>query len=410
MRTFQIAFTTLLVALLTVTGCKKKDDVPTPVTYTVTFDSQGADVEAVPTSITVTEPARTVEELPTAPEKSGYSFYNWYTEVDGGGSLFTSSTIVTEDITVYADWIQTEFSISYDANGGTLGSVPVDNNAYSNNATAEVLGNTGNLAGPIIRDGIRQRFLGWDTDSDATAPDYLAGYNIFPTEDIILYAIYTSDDDVLRKVGPAGGWVFYDAGSAESWGRYLEAANSGWIAGGNDPESQWLGFIDGGYELTGTGPEIGAGEENTSIICSFVDALYLKSDGTTSYYDYNWSAMPAYSTETFTDGVTDYVISQMNYGDGTVAAKICSDYSIAFNGLTFDDWFLPSKDELNQLYLNLHKEGVEGFADTNAYYWASTEYDNHNAWMQFFGYMGTYGPQDYTGKASVCWLRAVRAF
>lgn len=347
MRTVQTILTILFVALLTMTGCKKKDDNP-PVSYTVSFDSQGADTEATPTSITVSYPARTVDELPVAPEKSGYAFDNWYTEVDGGGSIFTTMTLVTEDITVYAKWVQTAFSISYDANGGTLGSAPVDNNSYSNTDIVTVPGNTGNLAGPLVRDGIRQRFIGWNTDPDATTASYLKDYSIFLYEDITLYAIYTSDDDVLRKLGPAGGWVFYDAGSTESWGRYLEAANPGWIDGGDEPESQWLGFINGGFELTGTADEIGAGEENTNIICSFVDGLYLKSDGTTTYYDYDWAGLTGGSVM-FTDGVTDYDISQMNYGDGTVAAKICSDYSVVYNDLTYDDWFLPSKNELNQL-------------------------------------------------------------
>lgn len=410
MRKTQIILATLFVALITMTGCKKEDENP-PVTYTVTFDSQGADTEADPASMTVTGPATTLGELPTEPEKSGYAFGGWYTEVDGGGTRFTDMTMVTEDITVYANWIQVIFSITYDTNGGTLGSAPADNASYSSNDVVTVLGNTGNLAGPEIRDGIRQRFIGWNSDPGATTASYLQGYNIFLYEDITLYAIYTSGDEVLQKIGPAGGWVFYDAGSTESWGRYLEAANPGWIDGGDEPESQWLGHINGGFELTGTSDEIGAGEENTNIICSFVDGLYLKSDGTTTYYDYDWAGLAPGSAVTFTDGVTDYNISEMNYGDGTVAARVCSDYSVVYNNLTFDDWFLPSKNELNQIYINLKKEGVEGFAPTNAYYWSSSEADGYNAWNQFFGFMGPDdGPQEVIGKASVRWFRAVRAF
>jgi len=415
MRAVQIILTAFVLALLIITGCKKEDDTP-PVTYTVTFDSQGADTEADPVSMTVTSPATTLGELPTEPSKSGYAFSAWFTEPDGGGMMFTAYTTVTEDITVYAKWIQVEFSVSYDANGGSLGSVPADNNSYEYNDPVTVSDNSGSLAGPVIRDEIRQRFIGWNRDPDATSYEYLPGHTMFITGDVTLYAIYTQDDDVLRKLGPGGGWVFYDAGSAESWGRYLEAANPGWIDEGDDPRCEWGLWADQGEQsvqiIDEAGNAIGTGLNNTSIIISFYDALYLKSDGTTSYYDYDWVSLTAGTKETFTDGVSDYEFSSVwdDY-DGTVAAKVCHDYSVVYNEVTYDDWFLPSKDELNQMYLNLSREGVEGFAQVNAYYWSSSESDGRNAWYQFFGTMGDEdGPQDYSGKASVYWVRAVRAF
>ena len=73
-------------------------------TYTVTFDSQAATTAADPTSKTVTSPATTIEGLPTAPEKTGYTFGGWFTEEAGGGSEFTASTEVPGDMTVYAKW------------------------------------------------------------------------------------------------------------------------------------------------------------------------------------------------------------------------------------------------------------------------------------------------------------------
>jgi hypothetical protein len=43
-------------------------------------------------------------------------------------------------------------------------------------------------------------------------------------------------------------------------------------------------------------------------------------------------------------------------------------------------WYLPSKDELNKLYLN--KEAIGGFADD--YYWSSTVTDDNLVWIQNF--------------------------
>jgi len=54
---------------------------------------------------TVTTPATNVGTLPSEPRKTEYTFSGWYTAVNGGGTQFTATTPVTDDITVYAKWI-----------------------------------------------------------------------------------------------------------------------------------------------------------------------------------------------------------------------------------------------------------------------------------------------------------------
>jgi hypothetical protein len=82
------------------------------------------------------------------------------------------------------------------------------------------------------------------------------------------------------------------------------------------------------------------------------------------------------------------------------AASVCD--NLASGGYT--DWYLPSKDELDMMYVNLHLQGLGGFA--NNYYWSSTENDFTNAWVQnFFN-----GNQDYLSKHVSNFVRAVRAF
>jgi len=56
---------------------------------------------------------------------------------------------------------------------------------------------------------------------------------------------------------------------------------------------------------------------------------------------------------------------------GTFASRICNEYSVTVGGVNYGDWYLPSKFELNLLYLQ--KTVVGGFAST--YYWSSTESD-----------------------------------
>ena len=87
-----------------------------------------------------------------------------------------------------------------------------------------------------------------------------------------------------------------------------------------------------------------------------------------------------------------------NQGVGSYAAQLCANYQ----GGGYGDWYLPSKYELNLLYLQ--KDAVGGFA--SAYYWSSTEANNDSAWGQDFGDGAQYGySKDYTGR-----VRAVRAF
>lgn len=81
------------------------------------------------------------------------------------------------------------------------------------------------------------------------------------------------------------------------------------------------------------------------------------------------------------------------------AADICA--NLELNG--FDDWFLPSKDELNEMYLKIGSG--YGFVATN--YWSSSEHlVGDYAWTQFFGG----GNQNYVFKSNPNRVRAIRAF
>ena len=87
---------------------------------------------------------------------------------------------------------------------------------------------------------------------------------------------------------------------------------------------------------------------------------------------------------------------------GNFAAKVCADYSVTVGGVTYGDWYLPSKYELNLLYLQ--KTAVGGFA--SAYYWSSGENGSHIAWLQTFAN----GSQTTSSKGSPYYVRAIRAF
>lgn len=175
----------------------------------------------------------------------------------------------------------------------------------------------------------------------------------------------------IRDTGPAGGTIFYinpNAGK-DGW-KYLEAA----------PESTEFKSIQWqnpekliGNEVMGTA--IGSGKSNTAAIV-------------------NW-------------------LSNNDPSQKNRAAQLCEALKIEHNGVTYDDWFLPSKDELNMIFINL-KSGKDkknkeytpagGFADTG--YWSSSETGKYGAWIQYF-FFGNHGNYNKNTRINV---RAIRAF
>jgi hypothetical protein len=161
----------------------------------------------------------------------------------------------------------------------------------------------------------------------------------------------------LDDIGPAGGTVFFDKGTITNGWRYLEAAPSE-----SSNLSSW-GNVKTIF-VGSTKVDVGEGKKNTEVIL-------LKSSNSS-------------------------------------AAKTCDDLVIQRNDNTFDDYFLPSKDELRQMYLAFKNNG-RGRLPYN-YYWSSSEYeyDEAQAWIQSFG---SNGYEDYHGdKRMSLGVRCVRAF
>ena len=192
----------------------------------------------------------------------------------------------------------------------------------------------------------------------------------------------------VGDIGPAGGYIFYDKGSYSNGWRYLEAAPADLrVVDGkptvdkSDPQyssgieefvfgyyrKSFYGnnlFVNGmeDYNEKCTGQAVGTGEKNTKLL--------VKAMGTSTYYKYEGS----YETYAY-------------------AAKLCSD--LVYNG--FDDWFLPSRDEL--ALMKRYKAGIDG----SACYWSSSE---HNI-LTDFAYVSDGG---FGNRGHVYRVRPVRAF
>lgn len=205
-------------------------------------------------------------------------------------------------------------------------------------------------------------FVKWTNEDGERFSDVPDISFIMPAQDVVLYAIWTTGTDVIGKVRPAGAWIFcMDEDDQYDW-TFLEAApaSTEW------PSQPWGGY---GYAVgpSAQGQTIGTGAANTQAIVA-------------AYGD----------NEPFRDR-DDY------------AAKLCWD--LDYGGET--DWFLPSLDELDMMFRNLHLQEVGGFrSGTGNSYWSSSELLSLSAWWQNFDD----GRQGRIAKGSGSRVRAARAF
>jgi len=143
-------------------------------------------------------------------------------------------------------------------------------------------------------------------------------------------------------------------------------------------------------------------------------AAKVDQNGGSSIQWYNGSNT---DTEAHGDGVyagemnTMLIIANQGSNSNDYAAGVCANYTVTESGVTYGDWYLPSKEELDLMYQNMATidatagaNGGSSFASVD--YWSSTEYGNNYAWRQSFDL----GFQSRFGKINTYRVRAVRAF
>jgi hypothetical protein len=89
---------------------------------------------------------------------------------------------------------------------------------------------------------------------------------------------------------------------------------------------------------------------------------------------------------------------------GATATSYAAGLARAYTGGGYTDWYLPSKDELAQLYNN--RVAIGGFSGSNVNYWSSSEINGFNAWVYAFA-LATQGSNP---KDNINYVRAIRSF
>ncbi len=191
----------------------------------------------------------------------------------------------------------------------------------------------------------------------------------------------------VGDTGPDGGIVFYVAATpftatgttCNTVCRYLEAAPNTWNGGLEDPRNVWATTFVGCYNAS-----------DALNVC-YSGSIYLAASATASRAAATAIGMGMANTRAI-------VARHVGVDTSTYAAGMAD--ALTFGGQS--DWFLPSKDELNEMFKN--KSSAGGFASS---YWSSSEYDASRGWFQAF----TSGASRSLGyKDNSTYVRPVRAF
>jgi hypothetical protein len=260
---------------------------------------------------------------------------------DGSASVNISTTIQSNSVALGADTTGSYVQSLVAGTGVTLSNNSGES-ATPTIAIGQAVGTTASVS-----------FAHVATDSLNITNNVVGGGNITLSPNVSSYAI--------GDTGPAGGKIFITPStSGNTTGKYFEAAP---VA--SQVLRKWA---------TDTDPGIGLGNAETAVV---------GADGT--------------AIGTGQQNTAD-IVAQVGNVAATSAAVYCDEY--AYGG--FSDWFLPSKDELNELYLN--QIIIGGFL--SSYYSSSSEFSNDAFWFQSF----IDGISNVPYKNNAYYIRPVRSF
>ena len=150
--------------------------------FSLRYDANGGSGSLAGRTVRYGETVTLGSEEPT---KEGSSFEGWAKTADAAAAEYRpgGSLTVTGDLTLYAVWKLKEFSLRYDANGGS-GSIAEQTGRYGVAITLSTEQPTKN--------GFR--FTGWAKAADAAAAECQPGGSLALTENTTLYAVWEEGD------------------------------------------------------------------------------------------------------------------------------------------------------------------------------------------------------------------------
>ena len=171
----------------------------TPLTHTVYYNANGG--TGAPAS--QTKVYGTILTLSTTvPTRSGYVFSRWNTSPDGSGTSYYPGGQygLDEDVTLYAIWTPQNYTVTYNANGGTgaprsqtkpYGTSIQLSSTIPSKAFALTYNANGGSVSPTSK-SVSCRFVSWNTRADGSGTLYSPGETYSANANLTLYAIWSN--------------------------------------------------------------------------------------------------------------------------------------------------------------------------------------------------------------------------
>lgn len=156
--------------------------VPAWTSYKITYNANGG--SGAPSSQTKWKD-QTLTLSSTRPTRTGYSFLGWSTSSTATTSTYSAGQTIGANVlnasntTLYAVWKANTYTVTYDANGGTLGSVKTQTKTY---------GQALELQGTATRPNYN--FMGWATSASSDTATYEQGASYTANAAVTLYAVW----------------------------------------------------------------------------------------------------------------------------------------------------------------------------------------------------------------------------
>jgi len=244
---------------------------------------------------------------PNTFEKTGYTFKEWNTKIDGSGDSYKDKGEITlkDNMTLYAQWRPNTYSVAFNNNGGTG---TMENQSFTYDVAQDLSKNT------FTKEGYP--FIKWNTQPDASGTSFIDEQEVINLTDkdgdvVTLYARWVEAYEIT---------FFANDGTGDSKKQFVDAGDTENLEP-NPFERAGYSFVEWNTMADGSGTKYADGQEVTPPSNMELYAQWVTNTYTVSF-DANGGSAASPSSITVTYGA--------NYGELATTSR---------DNFTFKGWF-----------------------------------------------------------------------